>query len=95
MSTTPSIDAHHAIYDEHDRYISERRAELLTALTTTLNAMNRAAAILTELRSDAIYDVELAEGPAGNDAASFLADSTRNIRATYAIVHHIIATDTA
>ena len=78
---------------DHECYISDRRGALLTELGNTLAAMQRAQSILAELCSNAVYDIELAEGP--DDVASFLHDSLRNTRAAHTIVHGIINNENA
>jgi hypothetical protein len=90
--TTANTDHEAQELYEHDCYISDRRGALLSELGDTLAAMQRVQTILTELCSNAVYDVELAEGP--DDLASYLRDSLRNTRAAYTIVHAIIAAET-
>ena len=90
-----AVDTDHDAQEryDHDCHISDRRGALLGELGATLAAMQRAQTILAELCSNAVYDVELAEGP--GDVASFLHDSLRNTRAAYTIVHGIINNETA
>ena len=62
---------------------------MLADLAAGLQAVERAAAGVTELRSSALQDAELVEGRDGGDVATFLDDSIRLGRAAYAVMHAI------
>ena len=88
----PNTDNHAAaedLADENARDIDTYRGELTATLNEALSALHRAAQAATTLASNEVYDIEIAEGPAGTDLAAFLADSARYARAAYSIVHHI------
>jgi hypothetical protein len=88
----PNTDNHAAaedLADENARDIDTYRGELTATLNEALSALRRAAQAATALASNEVYDIEIAEGPAGTDLAAFLADSARYARAAYSIVHHI------
>lgn len=70
---------------EIDRYRMTAAAALIQALTH-LDTARRA---VEELRSNAVYDIKLAEGHPGPDIAEFIADSLRLSRAAYAIIRRI------
>ena len=53
-----------ADYDEHAEKISKARAQVLADLAAGLQAVERAAAGVTELRSSALQDAELGGGEA-------------------------------
>lgn len=57
-------------FDRLDR-ISETRGQLLAHIAAGIQAMQRAVAILEQLRSNTIYDVELVDGRYGGDVATF------------------------
>lgn len=70
--------------------IDETRCQLLTHLADAVKALQKAASSLDELRSNAVYEVEFAEGRDGRDVATFLDDSIRGTRAAYVVVHTVI-----
>jgi len=74
----------------HFERIRPARGELLEHLATGLQALERAAGRLDQLRSNTIYDVDFVDGRDGGDVATFLDDSVRYARAAYAVVHTVI-----
>jgi hypothetical protein len=84
MAISPYIDKDSA--EERD----QARAQLLTDLSAGINATQRAAGTLEQLRSNHLRDIELVDSRDGRDVASFLDDSIRCARAAYAVVHMII-----
>lgn len=74
--------------------IGETRSQLLTHLSDAVKALQKAARSLDQLCSNAVYDVEFAEGRDGRDVATFLDDSIRGTRAAYAVVHTVIDQET-
>jgi hypothetical protein len=74
--------------------IGETRSHLLEHISTAFKALQNAARILEQLRSNSIYDVEFVDGRDGRDVATFLDDSIRNTRAAYAVVHTVIDQET-
>lgn len=70
--------------------IDQARIELDGALVDAINALTRAQRALTTLTSDQVFDIEFTEDPRGADTGSFIADSLRNCRAAYHIVHRVI-----
>jgi len=81
-------------YDEHTEMISQARGQVLTELAAGLKALQRAAAGVAELRSNAVHDIELVDGRDGRDLATFIDDSIRFVRAAYAVMHAIIDKET-
>jgi len=81
-------------YDEHTERISQARGQVLTELAAGLKALQRAAAGVAELRSNAVHDIELVDGRDGRDLATFIDDSIRFGRAAYAVMHAIIDKET-
>jgi hypothetical protein len=83
-------------FDDFDHFerVSEIRGQLLADMTAGIQALQRATTTLNQLRSNTIYDIELAEGRDGGDVATFLDDSIRYGRAAYAVVHTIIDKET-
>jgi len=81
-------------YDEHTEMISQARGQVLTELAAGLKALQRAAAGVAELRSNAVHDIELVDGRDGRDLATFIDDSIRFGRAAYAVMHAIIDKET-
>jgi hypothetical protein len=79
---------------DHIERIAETRSHLLTHLSHAVKALQKAATSLEQLRSNAIYDVEFADGRDGRDVATFLDDSIRQTRAAYAVVHTVIDQET-
>ncbi len=79
---------------DHDEHLIDLRADLLTHLSAGLTELARAAAVLEELRAPAVYDVELAEGRDGRDAAARLDGTIRDARATYAVLQMVFAGET-
>jgi hypothetical protein len=79
---------------DHIERIAETRSQLLTHLSHAVKALQKAATSLEQLRSNAIYDVEFADGRDGRDVATFLDDSIRHTRAAYAVVHTVIDQET-
>jgi len=75
-----------ALQADRDDIIVDLRADLLTHLSNGLAAITRAAAVLDELRSPGLYDVELAEGRDGRDVAARADGIVRDIRAAYAVL---------
>jgi hypothetical protein len=78
------------IEDDLAVQLGKARAQLVTDLTAGINAMQRAATMLVQLRSNLRYDIELVEGRDGRDVASLVDDSIRYGRAAYAVVHMIL-----
>jgi hypothetical protein len=70
--------------------IDDARLALDGALVDAINALTRAQRALSTLTSEHVYDIEFVEDPRGADTASFIADSLRNSRAAYHIVHPLI-----
>jgi hypothetical protein len=81
-------------YDEHAEMISQARAQVLAQLAAGLKALQSAGTGIAELRSNALYDVELVEGRDGRDLTTFIDDSIRFGRAAYAVMHAIIDKET-
>jgi hypothetical protein len=81
-------------YDEHTEMIGQARGQVLTELAAGLKALQRAAAGVAELRSNAVHDIELVDGRDGRDLATFIDDSIRFGRAAYAVMHAIIDKET-
>ena len=75
---------------DHLERIGATRGELLEHIATGVQALQRAAGRLDQLRSNTIYDVDFVDGRDGGDVATFLDDSVRYARAAYAIVHTVI-----
>lgn len=74
--------------------IIDIRADLLTHLAAGLAELTRAAAALDQLRTPGIYDVELAEGRDGRDAAARIDGTIRDARAVYAVLQMVFAGET-
>ena len=89
LHTLPTEDEPNG-YDEHTEMISQARGQVLTELAAGLKALQRAAAGVAELRSNAVHDIELVDGRDGRDLATFIDDSIRFGRAAYAVMHAII-----
>ncbi len=89
MSHTNEFITATDIYDDNARDIETHRGELIAALNDAMGALNRAHHAASTLTSNQVYDIELTEGPAGDDLAAFLAERARAARAAYSIVHHI------
>jgi pyruvate dehydrogenase complex dehydrogenase (E1) component len=79
---------------DHLERIGETRSQSLEHMAAGIQALQRATATFEQLRSTAIYDVELVEGRDGRDVATFLDDSIRHARAAYAVVHTVIDKET-
>lgn len=92
MHTYPAVDDRPEHLDELERLerIGEIRSQLLGHLAESIQAMQRAAATLEQLRSNSIYDAEFVDGRDGGDVSTFLDDSIRYARAAYAVVHTVI-----
>lgn len=75
---------------EHIRRVDALRGTLREHLAACIHSMQNAVSTLERLRANDVYDVEFAEGRDGDDIAAFLNDSTRYIRAAYAVVHTVI-----
>ena len=80
--------------DDWNREIDRARTDLHGALTDAINALTRAHRAVTELTGDPVFDIEYAEGTAGDDTTFFISDSLRNCRAAYQIAHTLIERDT-
>jgi len=93
LHTLPTDDEPNG-YDDHTEMISQARGQVLTELAAGLKALQRAAAGVAELRSNAVHDVELVAGRDGRDVATFIDDSIRLGRAAYAVMHAIIDKET-
>jgi len=93
LHTLPTDDEPNG-YDEHTEMISQARGQVLTELAAGLKALQRAAAGVAELRSNAVHDIELVDGRDGRDLATFIDDSIRFGRAAYAVMHAIIDKET-
>ena len=93
LHTLPTDDEPNG-YDEHPEMISQARGQVLTELAAGLKALQRAAAGVAELRSNAVHDIELVDGRDGRDLATFIDDSIRFGRAAYAVMHAIIDKET-
>ena len=93
LHTLPTDDEPNG-YDDHTEMISQARGQVLTELAAGLKALQRAAAGVAELRSNALHDVELVDGRDGRDLATFIDDSIRFGRAAYAVMHAIIDKET-
>jgi hypothetical protein len=93
LHTLPTDDEPNG-YDDHTEMISQARGQVLTELAAGLKALQRAAAGVAELRSNAVHDVELVDGRDGRDLATFIDDSIRFGRAAYAVMHAIIDKET-
>ncbi|KPN46871.1 hypothetical protein AN933_25430 [Mycobacterium intracellulare subsp. chimaera] len=65
------------------------RGALISALNTALGALLKATDAVTALTSSHIHDIELAEGPAGDDIAALLTHALRLARAAAAVTHTI------
>ena len=89
LHTLPTDDEPNG-YDDHTEMISQARGQVLTELAAGLKALQRAAAGVAELRSNAVHDIELVDGRDGRDLATFIDDSIRFGRAAYAVMHAII-----
>ena len=93
LHTLPTDDEPNG-YDDHTEMISQARGQVLTELAAGLKALQRAAAGVAELRSNAVHDVDLVDGRDGRDLATFIDDSIRFGRAAYAVMHAIIDKET-
>ena len=93
LHTLPTDDEPNG-YDDHTEMISQARGQVLTELAAGLKALQRAAAGVAELRSNAVHDIELVDGRDGRDLATFIDDSIRFGRAAYAVMHTIIDKET-
>jgi len=93
LHTLPTEDEPNG-YDDHTEMISQARGQVLTELAAGLKALQRAAAGVAELRSNAVHDIELVDGRDGRDLATFIDDSIRFGRAAYAVMHAIIDKET-
>jgi|KBSSwiStaDraftv2_1062776.scaffolds.fasta_scaffold77729_3 hypothetical protein len=93
LHTLPTDDEPNG-YDDHTEMISQARGQVLTELAAGLKALQRAAAGVAELRSNAVHDIELVDGRDGRDLATFIDDSIRFGRAAYAVMHAIIDKET-
>lgn len=91
--TTTDHSTDDAFEVEHYTYICEQRDKLCAELAQLLTTGMAASATLRELQSNSVYDVELAEGSAGQDVKEFLLDAMRYTRAAYTIVHDLIERD--
>jgi len=89
LHTLPTDDEPNG-YDDHTEMISQARGQVLTELAAGLKALQRAAAGVAELRSNAVHDIELVDGRDGRDLATFIDDSIRFGRAAYTVMHAII-----
>ncbi|ORA29294.1 hypothetical protein [Mycobacterium aquaticum] len=87
MTTSDYTEAD--FYSDHAIEIDERRVKLIAELNTALGALQKASTVLTELCSNQVYDLEFAEGTAGDDVSAFIADSLRYTRAAYTVTHDI------
>ena len=92
MHTFADLDDRVEDFEDLDHFerIGATRGELLEHIATGVQALQRAAGRLDQLRSNTIYDVEFVDGRDGGDVATFLDDSVRYARAAYAIVHTVI-----
>jgi hypothetical protein len=79
----------HYIDEDLTEQRDQTRAQLLTDLSAGINAIQRAAVTLEQLRGGHVYDIELVDGRDGRDIASFIDDSIRCGRAAYAVIHMI------
>jgi len=93
LHTLPTDDEPNG-YDDHTEMISQARGQVLTELAAGLKVLQRAAAGVAELRSNAVHDIELVDGRDGRDLATFIDDSIRFGRAAYAVMHAIIDKET-
>jgi hypothetical protein len=84
MAISPYIDED--LTEQRD----QARAQLLTDLSAGINATQRAAVTLEQLRSGHVYDIELVDSRDGRDIPSFIDESIRCARAAYAVIHMII-----
>jgi hypothetical protein len=96
MHTYPALDDRPDHLDDLDHLerIGEIRSQLLGHLAESIQAMQRAAATLEQLRSNSICDAEFVDGRDGGDVSTFLDDSIRYARAAYAVVHTVIDKET-
>lgn len=83
-------DLHEVSALDHFERIGEARAQLLAHLAASIGTLQSAAATLTRLCSNTVYDVDFIDGRDGRDVATFLDDTIRYARATYAVVHAVI-----
>jgi len=92
MHTSATLDDGVEDFEDLERLerIGETRNDLLEHMATGIQALQRAAATLDQLRSNTIHDVEFVNGRDGGDVATFLDDSIRYARAGYAVVHTVI-----
>ena len=79
---------------DHLERIGEIRSHLLGHIAEGIQAMQRAAEALDQLRSNSIADAEFVHGRDGGDVSTFLDDSIRYARAAYAVVHTVIDKET-
>ena len=75
MAISPYIDED--LTEQRD----QARAQLLTDLSAGINATQRAAVTLEQLRSGHVYDIELVDRRDGRDIASFIDESIRSVLA--------------
>lgn len=73
---------------EHDQdtIVTELRARLELQLAAAIESVRAAAETLAELKSDALYDVDYAEGTVGDDLEYFIHGARRNLTAAHAQV---------
>jgi hypothetical protein len=92
MHTFADLDDRVEDFEDLDHFerIGATRGELLEHIAAGVQALQRAAGRLDQLRSNTIYDVEFVDGRDGGDVAALLDDSIRYARAAYAVVHTVI-----
>jgi hypothetical protein len=80
----------HLYNEDWDREIEDARTQLLGSLADAINALTKAQSAVATLMSPQVFDVEFTDGTPGPDTTSFVADSLRNCRAAYHIIHGVI-----
>lgn len=80
VRTAAEVDADNA------RDITRYRAALNSGVNEALAGISRAAAAAGDLRSDAVYDVEMAEGQAGETITALLDQALHLVVAATALV---------
>lgn len=68
---------------DHDTIIAELRARLERQLAAAIESARAAAGTLAELKSDAVYDVEYAEGTVAGDVEFFVHGARRSLTAAH------------
>lgn len=84
----PDADLAAFLDEEHAAEIDEHRAELNEQIATALSALSAAEHRIAILMSDRVYDLDVAEGPDGQDIASHLGDAARSVRAARAVFRY-------